>query len=98
MYVRSRVEFRLLDIPTETFSLINWRAAVSALSNPSLALGLFYSIEANWQFECKRHYAALKALGVSDEYLTSLAIHCQRDEDHAGEWMRMLCETATNKR
>jgi pyrroloquinoline quinone (PQQ) biosynthesis protein C len=86
------------DIVTETFSLINWRAAASALSNPCLALGLFYSIEANWQFECKRHYAALKALGISDDYLTSLALHSERDEDHAGEWLTMVRNTVASPR
>ncbi len=86
------------EILTETLSLINWRAAASALSNPCLALGLFYSIEANWRFESKRHLAALRALGVSEEYLTSLALHVERDEDHAGEWLAMVRKTVTNPR
>jgi hypothetical protein len=83
------------DIPTETFSVINWRAAASALSDPCLALGLFYSIEANWQLESRRHLAALRALNVPEHYLTSLAIHVEKDEDHAGEWLAMVRKTVT---
>jgi hypothetical protein len=84
------------DIATETFALINWRAAASALPNPCLALGLFYSIEANWQYESRRHYAALKELGVRDDHLTSLSHHIERDEDHAGDWLGMVRSAVTS--
>lgn len=86
------------DIVTETFSLINWRAATSALPSPYLALGLFYCIEANWRLECRRHHAALRALGVPEVHLTSFALHSDRDEDHAGEWLRMVKETVEDPR
>jgi len=86
------------DIATETFSLINWRAAASALPNPCLALGLFYSIEANWQYEARRHYFALKTLGVPDSHLTSLSHHVERDEDHAGGWLQMVRNAVTDPR
>ena len=84
------------EVLTETLSLINWRAAASALSDPCLGLGLFYSIEANWRFECKRHLAALRAFGVADEYLASLVIHVERDENHAEEWLAMVRRSVTN--
>jgi pyrroloquinoline quinone (PQQ) biosynthesis protein C len=86
------------DIATEAFALINWRAAASALPNPCLALGLFYSIEANWQYEARRHYAALKALGVPDASLTSLSHHIERDEDHAGGWLEMIKTAVSSPR
>jgi hypothetical protein len=84
------------DICTETLGLINWRAAASLLPNPCYALGLFYSIEANWQYESRRHLQALRKLQVPEEYLTSLSLHVERDEDHASHWMAMIRSAVQN--
>jgi hypothetical protein len=86
------------EVLTETFSLINWRAAASALPDPCLALGLFYSIEANWRLECEKHLAALRGLGVADDHLTSFVIHVDKDEDHAAEWLAMIRRAVTSPR
>lgn len=78
------------EICTETLGLINWRAAASLLPNPCYALGLFYSIEANWHYESRRHLDALRKLRVPEDNLTSLALHVERDEDHASHWLAMI--------
>lgn len=92
---------RELDDPdrsTESFALLNFRAGLCALNNPLLALGCFYTMEANWPPECKRHIKNLRGRGYDDESLEYWSDHATTDEDHSAEWLKLLEKICTTGR
>lgn len=82
------------DRVTASFAVLNYRCGVSVLSNPAAGLGLFYSVERNWQLETTKMYPGLLRLGFNAHDIELLDVHSEIDERHAEEWMDMMIGTA----
>jgi pyrroloquinoline quinone (PQQ) biosynthesis protein C len=78
------------DWVLESTELLNFRTGLCNLSDPTPALGCFYSIEVNWVPECKRHHGLNKRRGMDDLTLQYWATHAFADERHSDEWLQAI--------
>ena len=78
------------DQLTESFALQNFRTGLSCLTDPSYALGSFYSIEAIFPGVCRRLYSTLRGRGFDEEDVITFKLHAEVDVDHAAEFMNSL--------
>lgn len=80
--------------------LLNLRTGLCNLSDPLWALGCFYTVEANWPPECKKHHAMNKARGLDDHTVEYWTTHAFADEHHSAEWLdvvKSLCQTGPER-
>ena len=76
---------------TSSFSLVNFRACVTALPNPAYALGSFYTIEASFLRVCRILLGALRRRdGFDEDALEIFRVHAELDAEHASEWLNIL--------
>ena len=75
------------DWVLESTELLNLRTGLCNLESPLWALGCFYTVEANWPPECRRHHAMNKAAGLDDHTLEYWTTHAFADEHHSSEWL-----------
>lgn len=88
------------DWVLESTELLNLRTGLCNLSQPRWALGAFYTIEANWPPECRRHRAMNKQRGLDDHTVEYWTTHAFADEHHSSEWLEVvdgLCETGAER-
>lgn len=81
------------QVVVEAIALQNYRTGVAALSDPSWALGMFYSVEANFPAVCRRMYPVLKRRGYAEHSIALFASHATTDVEHSNEWLAALSET-----
>jgi pyrroloquinoline quinone (PQQ) biosynthesis protein C len=80
-------------IVLEAIALQNFRTGVATLSDPSWALGMFYSVEANFPAVCRRMYPTLKKRGYDAQAIALFESHATVDTEHASEWLNALAQT-----
>jgi pyrroloquinoline quinone (PQQ) biosynthesis protein C len=86
-------------VPGST-ELLNLRTGLCNLESPLWALGCFYTVEANWPPECRRHHAMNKARGLDEHTLEYWTTHAFADEHHSEEWLdavKSLCQTGQER-
>lgn len=88
------------DWVLESTELLNLRTGLCNLDSPLWALGCFYTVEANWPPECRRHHAMNKACGLDDHTLEYWTTHAFADEHHSSEWLTAvsgLCSSGAER-
>jgi pyrroloquinoline quinone (PQQ) biosynthesis protein C len=88
------------DWVLESTELLNLRTGLCNLESPLWALGCFFTVEANWPPECRRHHTMNKAHGLDDHTLEYWTTHAFADEHHASEWLgavSSLCSTGAER-
>jgi hypothetical protein len=75
------------DCVTEAFGLQNYRTGVANLSDPLLAIGSFFTIEAVFSGVCRRLYPTLVRRGFDADSIATFALHADGDETHAQEML-----------
>jgi pyrroloquinoline quinone (PQQ) biosynthesis protein C len=85
------------DWVLESTELLNLRTGLCNLDSPLWALGCFYTIEANWPPECRRHHAMNKAHGLDDHTLEYWTTHAFADEHHSSEWLTAVSSLCSSR-
>lgn len=88
------------DWVLESTELLNLRTGLCNLESSLWALGCFFTVEANWPPECRRHHAMNKAEGLDDHTLEYWTTHAFADEHHSAEWLEAVssrCESASER-
>ncbi|HKE19173.1 MAG TPA: iron-containing redox enzyme family protein [Kofleriaceae bacterium] len=88
------------DWVLESTELLNLRTGLCNLGDPSAALGCFYTVEANWPAESRRHHAINKARGLGDHTVEYWTTHAFADEQHSDAWLesvKSVCHTAAQR-
>jgi pyrroloquinoline quinone (PQQ) biosynthesis protein C len=78
------------DWVLESTELLNLRTGLCNLSDPSAALGCFYTVEANWPLESRRHHAMSKRRGLDDHTVEYWNTHAFVDEQHSDAWLEAV--------